>query len=884
MAPPHADDLTVAAVAWLCSGNITQARMLLDRALALDPHQDMAAKALSRLDPVLPPKAVDALRWHAETDPDSITTLLAHVRATHEPVAYVRRRLTHCILPPGIWRVSLRWQHLVLAEIQLGPSDEIRQIALPIPERLRGIVAPVVCINDVEIRHGRIAAEMLAAPRLQALISVDDDGTLQVQPMDRAAPGRPVALQLRAGDQVISGFVSSPVTALGVTGFGEIPPLAVKTPPNAPGTALCFELTGEPVMVEAGADDGIVDVVVPVHGDEAATRACFQALLSHDPGTPMRVVVIEDASPEPGIVRLLEELAGQRRIALIRNPGNLGFVRSVNIGMAAHSGRDVVLLNADTVVAPGWLARLRKAACRETGTGTVTPWSNDATICSYPAANSPTPLTGLDIGALDRLVARTLPDATCPIPTAVGFCMYIRRACLAQTGWFDADAFGTGYGEENDFCLRASALGWRHLIALDVFVGHIGGGSFGAAKQARINAALAVLESRYPGYDADIQAFIAANPLRDARQRLDMAQVSGSGQRPLLILCADLGGGTNRFIQQVIAARPGSGGDTVILRPEKGESTGSSRLRLELPNRPDLTNLIYDTQADIETLRQDLIHLGVTEMELHHAARLPAALLPVLASWFPYRAYVHDYGWICPRYNLVDGTGRYCGEPAVQECDRCVATHGDLMEVGMPVSQWRMLTRPILAAALSVGCSCQSTANRMRRYVPEARYAVSPAEPVALPTHLPFPPRAAGEALRLVVPGAIGAVKGYDVLLACAADAKRRSLPLRFQVLGYSMDDDALAATGRVDIIGQYEEDEVPALLAQLRPHAAFLPSVWPETWCYALTHVITAGLFVAAFDLGAQAERLRAAGRGLLLPPLLDAGAINDALLRHCP
>ena len=67
------------------------------------------------------------------------------------------------------------------------------------------------------------------------------------------------------------------------------------------------------------------------------------------------------------------------------------------------------------------------------------------------------------------------------IPVGVGFCMYIRRACLDAVGLFRADLFAQGYGEENDFCLRARHLGWRHVAATGVFVAHIGGQSFGAA-------------------------------------------------------------------------------------------------------------------------------------------------------------------------------------------------------------------------------------------------------------------------------------------------------------------------------------------------------------------------------------------------------------------
>ena len=76
------------------------------------------------------------------------------------------------------------------------------------------------------------------------------------------------------------------------------------------------------------------------------------------------------------------------------------------------------------------------------------------------AANAPTALAEVDVAALNRLAGQCLAAQTLDIPTAVGFCMYIRRDCLARTGWFDADAFGTGYGEENDFCLRAAVAGW----------------------------------------------------------------------------------------------------------------------------------------------------------------------------------------------------------------------------------------------------------------------------------------------------------------------------------------------------------------------------------------------------------------------------------------
>ena len=72
------------------------------------------------------------------------------------------------------------------------------------------------------------------------------------------------------------------------------------------------------------------------------------------------------------------------------------------------------------------------------------------------------------------------------IPTGVGFCMYITRSSLNAVGLFDADRFGRGYGEENDFCMRAAKSGYKHVLAHNTFVYHAGGVSFGEEKAPRV--------------------------------------------------------------------------------------------------------------------------------------------------------------------------------------------------------------------------------------------------------------------------------------------------------------------------------------------------------------------------------------------------------------
>jgi hypothetical protein len=78
--------------------------------------------------------------------------------------------------------------------------------------------------------------------------------------------------------------------------------------------------------------------------------------------------------------------------------------------------------------------------------------------------------------------------------------MYIRRTCLDEVGLFDAERFGRGYGEENDFCRRAAARGWHNLLAADVFVFHEGGVSFSAERAALQDHAMKQLLEAHPDY------------------------------------------------------------------------------------------------------------------------------------------------------------------------------------------------------------------------------------------------------------------------------------------------------------------------------------------------------------------------------------------------
>ena len=236
---------------------------------------------------------------------------------------------------------------------------------------------------------------------------------------------------------------------------------------------------------------------------------------------PAELTVIDDASPEPALSAWLRA-AAPGRFRLIVNAGNLGFLGAANVGLTLHADRDVVLLNSDTEVASGWLDRLAAHARRDPTVGTVTPFSNNATICSYPRTLEPNELpAGETTASLDAAFARANAGMSAEIPTAVGFCMYVTRACLDRVGIFDAERYGLGYGEEVDFCMRAARAGLRNVVAADGFVRHVGEVSFGDTGVERRARAQAVVDGLYPEFQERLRDFIPRDPLRELRERVD---------------------------------------------------------------------------------------------------------------------------------------------------------------------------------------------------------------------------------------------------------------------------------------------------------------------------------------------------------------------------
>ena len=620
----------------------------------------------------------------------------------------------------------------------------------------------------------------------------------------------------------------------------------------------------------------VVDIIIPVYRGAQETRACIESVLRWPQRTSHQVIVIDDASPEAELRQYLDTLVDDPRIELIRQPENRGFVATANLGMWLHRERDVVLLNSDTEVANDWLDRLHACAVTDYRIATVTPFSNNATICSYPRIGEDNALpSDLDTAALDALFRRHNAGGTVELPTGVGFCLYLTRAGLEGLGGFDEDSFGDGYGEEVDYCMRGRIAGWRNLLCADVFVRHQGGVSFQGTGAARREAAQRFIDARFPEYPQLVAEFFQRDPPRPFRRAVDLARLCGSTRPRLLFISHNWGGGVDRHVQQLAAALADQA-EVLSLQPQRG---GMAVLRW-LRAGEDLA--IYRTLVadEADSWVELLAALGLSRVHYHHVQGFPPWILGLAETLgLPYDVTLHDYLPVCPQLHFVDALGAYCGEPSDPAvCQRCIAERPHPW--GLEIGAWRTRFLDWLAAAERAIAPCADVAARMKRYRPDLPLVTWPhpeAEGLG-----PYPLTRRSLARRKVLLlGSLSDAKGLGLVSAVAIEAARQGLLLDLRVIGAIRRRIPLWPEANLSIHGEYAEADLPAILERERPDAFLFASVIPETFSYTLSLAMRTGLPIVALDIGAIGERLRDYPEAILLPPNIDGQAMVAQLDR---
>jgi GT2 family glycosyltransferase/glycosyltransferase involved in cell wall biosynthesis len=629
------------------------------------------------------------------------------------------------------------------------------------------------------------------------------------------------------------------------------------------------DLGTDPRRMTPAADSRPV-VVVPIYNAPDDVRRCAASVLDRTRGD-FRLVLIDDASPDPGVREALREIEqrGDRRIELLANERNLGFTATANRGMM-QSGSDVVLLNSDTIVTDGWLDALVRCAASDPRIATVTPFSNNAEIVSFPhfCRDNEWP-EGADPQAVQRAIADAAVPTYPDLPTGVGFCMFIRRAAIDDIGTFDM-AFGAGYGEENDFCLRAAQAGWRNVLADDAFVVHTGGRSFAGRKAELGSRNLQRLLARHPHYDEMVRRYIAADPLRAIRESAQSRLASLAHPIGVLHVIHHHGGGTETHVRDLIAASRDR------CRHYLAVAVGD-RWQVE-EHRADERVVTFTFERESGEAWRDFVDgltatFRVSLIHLHNISGCRDGLLEALEhSRVPYGYTLHDLNFACPTITFLDASGRYCGGVTdAATCQRCLDAQPSVAHID--VRSWRSRHAALVAAAAFVIAPSQWASAMLRRYFDRDDVTIIPHGLPPMPVS-----RTPGMRLGVLMPddgvpvvaalGAIGPDKGARRIEQLVERIRALDLALRIVVIGYLdvehgpwQSDDA-----RLTVHGRYEPRDLAAWLAHYRAQFVVFPSAGPETFSYTLSESWRAGVPVVVPPIGALAERVAAVDAGWVL------------------
>lgn len=625
----------------------------------------------------------------------------------------------------------------------------------------------------------------------------------------------------------------------------------------------------------------MVDVVVPVFNAYEDLLKCLDSLFNHFDG--YKIILINDCSSDQRINELFQSLKSYNSswIEIIEKNKNEGFVRTANIGLE-QSVNDIILLNSDTIVTHNWAKKLVECAYSEDSIATVTPFTNNGSICTVPIFNENKDIPdSFDIDSLSDFIEKVAFKNYPEIPTAVGFCMFVKREIIDKIGLFDEKSFGEGYGEENDFCMRAKMLGYKHVLCDNTFIFHKGGASFLTDKD-RLNADhLKILYRRYPEYQNIVYNFYKFNPLRNNHEniklRLNTWDSTGTKKRILYIL-HPFSGGTEKHVLELSSCL-----DQKYILYTLYYSRGSLFLRernlskevtyrFQLNNPFDIQTASSESYKDIfekiiNTFKIDIIHI---HQMIGHTFDITVIAekynIPIIYT-------IHDFYCVCPKINLLNECGEYCRNfNDIEKCNHCLSSMG--YESGF-IIKWRNNFKNLLDKSRYIISPSASALDIVRSYYPLEDKKTRIIEHghldelLVINKNLRTDVAYNFDSLNIMTLGSIWPYKGERIIYELSKLTYNK--PVKWFIIGSSSEIHKIGYNKERNIYVTGAYKNYNDLLKRIKDNhiqLAIFPSIWPETFCYALSECWMAGIPPIVSNLGALEERVAKTGCGWAVEP----------------
>ncbi|WP_172592396.1 glycosyltransferase [Nitrosomonas supralitoralis] len=619
-----------------------------------------------------------------------------------------------------------------------------------------------------------------------------------------------------------------------------------------------------------------IDVVIPIFNGFEFLEPLFDSL-ERARSTSFRLLVCNDASTDDRIQPWLERrLQDFPNSLLVLNENNLGFVGAVNT-LFKQVENNFVLLNSDVQVPPFWLERLFAPILQDPRVASVTPFTNAGAICSFPQffVDNPVP-QGLTAQEVDGVLARLEDSAAIEISTGVGFCMAIRLEVARQIGMFDP-VFGKGYREENDWCEKAKALGYRHVLAPNLFVYHEHGGSFSSSERQKLaDRNEAILRQRYQGLFEQYDDFIRRDPIRPMRDFLYLMVLAKQASHPaLVIIDNEIEGGAYAYSRELIRNTTAAGIPVLHLL----DDFRTGELRAEWLSNHDQLTLNFSDYADWGRVIAGIQPERVLINNLY-SYRAPMNFLRWLANKpdfkeIPVSIALHDFFMLCPSLFLINNERNFCNLPDEETCNHCFSRlHIDFPVGTESLMEWRAAWANALAAIDNIIAFSNSTRDLFIRIYPEYASKVV-VRPHSL-AHFHHRKIAVdlSKPLHIGIVGSISWHKGWNVVKQLCEEIDTHHLPIRVTVIGALVPGISAACLNET---GPYERTLLTSTIEQSGANIFLFPSIWPETFSYVAHELMACGVPLCCFNLGAPADAIASYSSGLVLEQAAPAQLLSQ-------
>lgn len=617
----------------------------------------------------------------------------------------------------------------------------------------------------------------------------------------------------------------------------------------------------------------MVDIIVPIYNAYKAVEECINSIIKHTDLTKNRLILINDKSTDENILGLLNSFKNQYaslNIIVLDNEINLGFVGTVNKGME-YSDSDVILLNSDTEVSDFWLEEMEKCAYSQDDVATVTALSNNATLASVPNGLQPNKLPdSMSFDEYANMVYSRSLRRYPQIPTAHGFCMYIRRNVLNVVGLFDQQTFGKGYGEENDFSYRCMDFGYKHLLCDSVIVYHKESQSFNEKKEQLINANMKILRKRYPLYVKNTENWCSKFPIKDISDNVRIG-IENRDRSNILFLIHDwsnvnsnVGGTTIHCLDLISRLR--NDFNIHVLAPENDVYKLHSYFKdSEICNdvglfKKNVMSSFYD--ADYRKMLETIIDgLGITTVHVHHMIGHYFDVVDLCREKKVQSIItLHDFYSLCPTINLLYMNKEYCMEMKDKDCVKCLKDKMDVQN--NIVKNWQVHWGQFLQKFDQVIVPSNSTKEIIENVHTHINCEVIE-HGIDLERNTALE-RNEKDVFNVAFVGVMLPHKGSKVLEYFVKHCK--NINIKFHLFGIAHSDLLKKNHSNYEYHGAYKRNELPRLLKENKIHLVCNLSIWPETYSYTLTETIACGVPVLSYNIGAVGERILKNGFGWIL------------------